>query len=191
MTHLIAVGGSKLVADLGSGQGGSGRLPLRTCSSNRTGEIPPSGMIVERGGNVIRLLDGTLTARLLATRHSWWLVAPRLRDGVLLFAGARAQHMPEGHRVTWAEFVEALRRLRVARAYKRFARAIRKSPKMTAQEQRRRLKQRWKGGPGSPRRCWSGSHSRATSWTRWLPASRCSPTCRRWPRRHRRLCLKT
>ncbi len=69
MTHLIAVGGSKLVADLGSGQGGSGRLPLRTCSSNRTGEIPPSGMIVERGGNVIRLLDGTLTARLLATRQ--------------------------------------------------------------------------------------------------------------------------
>ena len=70
MTHLIAVGGSKLVADLGSGQGGSGRLPLRTCSSNRTGEIPPSGMIVERGGDVIRLLDGTLTARLLATRQA-------------------------------------------------------------------------------------------------------------------------
>jgi hypothetical protein len=28
---------------LGSGQGGSGRLPLSTCSSNRTGETPPSG----------------------------------------------------------------------------------------------------------------------------------------------------
>jgi hypothetical protein len=61
MTHLIAVGGSKLVSDLGSGQGGSGRLPLRTCSSNRIEEIPPSGMIVGRGGNVIRFLKGTLT----------------------------------------------------------------------------------------------------------------------------------
>ena len=61
MTHLIAVGGSKLVSDLGSDQGGSGRLPLRTCSSNRIEEIPPSGMIVGRGGNVIRFLKGTLT----------------------------------------------------------------------------------------------------------------------------------
>ncbi len=41
---------------------------MRTCSSNRTRENRPSGMIVERGGDVIGLLDGTLTARLLATR---------------------------------------------------------------------------------------------------------------------------
>ena len=60
MTDFIAVGGSKLVADLGSGQGGSGRLPLRTCSSNRTGENPPSGMRAEPGGNVVRFLNGTL-----------------------------------------------------------------------------------------------------------------------------------
>jgi type I restriction enzyme, S subunit len=60
MTDLIAVGGSKPVAGLGLVQGEPGRLPLRTCSSNRTRENRPSGMIVERGGNGIRLLDGTL-----------------------------------------------------------------------------------------------------------------------------------
>ena len=65
---IIAVDGSKLIADLGSGQEGSGRLPLSTCSSNRTGEIPPSGMIVGRGGNGLGSLMVPGAPRLSATR---------------------------------------------------------------------------------------------------------------------------
>jgi hypothetical protein len=54
------VDSGKLAARLGSVYGGPGRLPSSTCSSNRTGEIPRSGMIVGPGGIVAGLGDPTL-----------------------------------------------------------------------------------------------------------------------------------